>query len=148
MKAQGGSSGGRSRSGSKSGSGASFMTVASFYKDQLNDLMSTLRSTSPHFIRCIIPNLKKTPGEIDAKLCLEQLRCNGVLEGIRISRMGFPNRIKYAEFVQRFYLLHPTMKRNDPNPREATESIMKLSKVDAEEFRYGVTKIFFRHGIL
>ncbi len=41
------------------------------------------------------------PGVMDPFLVLHQLRCNGVLEGIRICRKGFPNRILYAEFKQR-----------------------------------------------
>lgn len=36
-----------------------FRTVALTYKDQLNRLMSTLRNTNPHFVRCIIPNHEK-----------------------------------------------------------------------------------------
>ena len=43
-------------------------------------------------------------GIIDAQLVLHQLRCNGVLEGIRICRKGFPNRVVYSEFKQRCVL--------------------------------------------
>lgn len=67
----------------------------------LNHLMTTLRNTTPHFVRCIIPNELKKAGIIDANLVLHQLRCNGVLEGIRICRKGFPNRLLYQEFRQR-----------------------------------------------
>jgi len=42
------------------------------------------------------------PGVLDAELILHQLQCNGVLEGIRICRKGFPNRIVYSEFKQRY----------------------------------------------
>lgn len=42
------------------------------------------------------------PGVMDAFLVLHQLRCNGVLEGIRICRQGFPNRLLYADFRQRW----------------------------------------------
>jgi len=48
-------------------------------------------------------------GKIDSPLVLDQLRCNGVLEGIRICRQGFPNRILFQEFKQRYELLTPNV---------------------------------------
>jgi len=48
-------------------------------------------------------------GKIDSGLVLDQLRCNGVLEGIRICRQGFPNRILFQEFKQRYELLTPNI---------------------------------------
>ena len=77
------SSGAKGLSGGRSGKGgAQFITVGSQYKEQLNHLMETLRSTSPHFIRCILPNNKQTPGLVNNKIVLDQLKCNGVLEVI------------------------------------------------------------------
>ena len=67
--------------------------------------MTNLRSTHPHFVRCLIPNETKTPGAMENPLVMHQLRCNGVLEGIRICRKGFPNRIQYPDFKQRYNLL-------------------------------------------
>merc|ERR1711887_371526 len=86
--------GGKGGKGGKKKAGG-FKTVSSGYRDQLNNLMTTLNSTSPHFIRCIVPNETKSPGVIDAALIMHQLTCNGVLEGIRICRKGFPNRMQY-----------------------------------------------------
>lgn len=78
-----------------------FRTVGQLYKEQLSKLMVTLRNTNPNFVRCIIPNHEKKAGKIDSILVLDQLRCNGVLEGIRICRQGFPNRIGFQDFRQR-----------------------------------------------
>ena len=86
-----------------------FRTVSQHYKDQLGKLMVTLRNTNPNFVRCIIPNHEKRAGKINAALVLDQLRCNGVLEGIRICRQGFPNRIPFQEFRQRYELLTPNV---------------------------------------
>lgn len=46
-------------------------------------------------------------GVMDNPLVMHQLRCNGVLEGIRICRKGFPNRILYGDFRQRWVQGHP-----------------------------------------
>lgn len=53
------------------------------------------------------------PGLMVASLVIDQLRCNGVLEGIRICRHGFPHRIPYLKFCQRYGLLTPDVKRSD-----------------------------------
>ncbi|VDO39101.1 unnamed protein product [Haemonchus placei] len=92
-------------SGKKKGKSGSFMTVSMLYRESLNNLMVMLNKTHPHFIRCIIPNEKKASGIIDAGLVLNQLTCNGVLEGIRICRKGFPNRTLHPDFVQRYAIL-------------------------------------------
>uniref|UniRef100_A0A8U7NVR6 Uncharacterized protein n=1 Tax=Corvus moneduloides TaxID=1196302 RepID=A0A8U7NVR6_CORMO len=91
--------GGGKKGGKKKGS--SFQTVSALFRENLNKLMTNLRSTHPHFVRCIIPNETKTPGAMEHELVLHQLRCNGVLEGIRICRKGFPSRVLYADFKQR-----------------------------------------------
>lgn len=36
-----------------------FRTVGQLYKEQLGNLMATLRNTNPNFVRCIIPNHEK-----------------------------------------------------------------------------------------
>ena len=69
--------------------------------------MTTLRNTNPNFVRCIIPNYDKRPGKIDSHLVLDQLKCNGVLEGIRIFRQGFPYRKLFQEFRKKYEILCP-----------------------------------------
>ncbi|KAE8295976.1 Myosin heavy chain, fast skeletal muscle [Larimichthys crocea] len=80
--------------------GSSMQTVSSQFRENLGKLMTTLRSTFPHFVRCLIPNETKSAGVMDSHLVIHQLRCNGVLEGIRICRKGFPSRVLYGDFKQ------------------------------------------------
>ncbi|XP_068124560.1 myosin-15 [Hyperolius riggenbachi] len=130
--------------------GASFQTVSSMHKENLNKLMTNLRSTSPHFVRCIIPNETKTPGAMDPFLVLHQLRCNGVLEGIRICRKGFPNRVLYADFKQRYRILNPNAIPEDKfvDSRKASEKLLGTLDIDHTQYRFGHTKVFFKAGLL
>uniref|UniRef100_A0A672ZI76 Myosin-7B n=1 Tax=Sphaeramia orbicularis TaxID=375764 RepID=A0A672ZI76_9TELE len=129
---------------------ASFQTVSQLHKENLNKLMTNLRSTQPHFVRCIIPNETKTPGIMDPFLVLHQLRCNGVLEGIRICRKGFPNRILYAEFKQRYRILNPHAIPDDKfvDSRKAAEKLLASLDIDHNQYRFGHTKVFFKAGLL
>jgi len=139
-------------SASRGGKGASFITVAAQYREQLADLMDTLGGTHPHFIRCILPNHKQTPGKVEDKIVLDQLRCNGVLEGIRISRKGWPNRVLYPDFLKRYYILTSNVARRAADNRAASQQIIdqlvQSKVVDAQQYRMGLTKIFFKSGQL
>ncbi|CRL04792.1 CLUMA_CG017848, isoform A [Clunio marinus] len=126
-----------------------FRTVSHLYKEQLAKLMDTLRNTNPNFVRCIIPNHEKRAGKIEAHLVLDQLRCNGVLEGIRICRQGFPNRIPFQEFRQRYELLTPNViPKGFMDGKKACEKMIQALELDSNLFRVGQSKIFFRAGVL
>uniref|UniRef100_A0A452I2Y5 Uncharacterized protein n=1 Tax=Gopherus agassizii TaxID=38772 RepID=A0A452I2Y5_9SAUR len=126
-----------------------FRTVGQLYKEQLTKLMTTLRNTNPNFVRCIIPNHEKRAGKLDAHLVLEQLRCNGVLEGIRICRQGFPNRIVFQEFRQRYEILASNaIPKGFMDGKQACILMIKALELDANLYRIGQSKIFFRTGVL
>jgi len=135
-----GGKGGKKKSGG-------FKTVSSGYREQLNSLLTTLNSTEPHFIRCIVPNETKSPGVCTADLIMHQLTCNGVLEGIRICQLGLPNRMIYSDFKQRYKILGAQFfaKMDDKLAVKATFDDVGL---DAEKYRVGKTKVFFRAGVL
>merc|ERR1712048_6846 len=119
------------------------------HKEQLKSLMTTLMSTSPHFVRCIIPNENKAAGEIDGQLCLHQLRCNGVLEGIRICRKGFPSRMLFNDFKQRYQILAASaIPSGFIDGKVACEKLVGALQLDESEYRVGMTKVFFRAGIV
>uniref|UniRef100_A0A8B9BRG4 Myosin heavy chain 2 n=1 Tax=Anser brachyrhynchus TaxID=132585 RepID=A0A8B9BRG4_9AVES len=140
-------------SGGKKGAkkkGGSFQTVSAVFRENLNKLMTNLRSTHPHFVRCLIPNETKTPGEMDHYLVMHQLRCNGVLEGIRICRKGFPSRILYADFKQRYKILNASAIPEGQfiDSKRASEKLLSSIDVDHNQYRFGHTKVFFKAGLL
>merc|ERR1712050_505678 len=91
--------------GKKKKKGGGGKTVSSVYLVSLSELMTTLHTCEPHFVRCLVPNTHKKPGEVEQPLIMHQLQCNGVLEGIRICMRGFPNRMLYPDFKLRYQVL-------------------------------------------
>ncbi|XP_018304602.1 myosin heavy chain, muscle isoform X17 [Mycetomoellerius zeteki] len=140
--------GGGGAKGGRGKKGGGFSTVSSSYKEQLNNLMTTLRATQPHFVRCIIPNELKQPGVIDSHLVMHQLTCNGVLEGIRICRKGFPNRMVYPDFKLRYKILCANAVQEPCEPQKATQIILDSINLESDQYRMGHTKVFFRAGVL
>ncbi|XP_071128910.1 myosin heavy chain, striated muscle-like isoform X1 [Mytilus edulis] len=128
---------------------SAFQTISAVHRESLNKLMKNLYATHPHFVRCIIPNELKQPGMIDAALVLNQLQCNGVLEGIRICRKGFPSRIIYAEFKQRYSILAASaVPQGFVDGKVVTEKVLLALQLDPAEYKLGNTKVFFKAGVL
>ncbi|KAI8374948.1 P-loop containing nucleoside triphosphate hydrolase protein [Choanephora cucurbitarum] len=133
----------------RKGSG-SFRTGGQRHKQQLLSLMNTLYMTHPHFVRCILPNNRKYAGEIQTKLVLDQLRCNGVLEGIRICRKGFPNRLSFNDFRKRYGVLCPEVLNPHAfiDGRTACQTLISHIGLESEKYQIGVTKVFFKATVL
>merc|ERR1712098_769375 len=123
-------------------------TVSSVYLVQLASLMGTLHSTEPHFIRCIVPNNHKKPLMVEPPLIMHQLTCNGVLEGIRICMRGFPNRILYPEFKQRYWILAKKELYSSDDNKTGVYALMDKVSFDRDRYRLGHTKVFFKAGAL
>merc|ERR1712106_224307 len=141
--------GGRKEKGKKGKDTKTFKTVSSAFRNQLDQLLTTLNSTDPHFIRCIVPNNHKTPGLIDSALVMHQLTCNGVLEGIRICRRVFPNRTVYLDFRHRFIIIKTKEVHACEGDLKLAAKII-LESIDGVEdkWRLGHTKVFFRAGTI
>merc|ERR1712012_465392 len=123
-------------------------TVSSVYLVQLADLMGTLNITEPHFIRCIVPNTHKKPLETECPLIMHQLTCNGVLEGIRVCMLGFPNRIRYCDYKMRYMILGASHLASASNDKDGVKALMTSINFEAEKYRCGHTMVFFSAGAL
>merc|ERR1712214_152554 len=134
--------------GKKKKKGGGAKTVSSVYLVQLSELMTTLHNTEPHFIRCIVPNTHKQPLVVETELIMHQLTCNGVLEGIRVCMLGFPNRMLYPDFRMRYAILGAAEIASSSDNKVAVRALMEKIAFPAEKYQLGHTKVFFRAGAL
>mmetsp|Transcript_24339 Transcript_24339/g.56527 ORF Transcript_24339/g.56527 Transcript_24339/m.56527 type:complete len:1405 (+) Transcript_24339:157-4371(+) len=152
-------------------------TVATKFKSSLAQLMETIGKTSTQYVRCIKPNKNKSPAEVDNAMVVEQLRCAGVIEAIRISRAGFPARMPLGEFAQRFTILARSAagkgcsfrsgsKQTVPSPEVSSKAIAALDASgddvvakcrafmavlapgDLDKYEIGRTRVYFKAGVL
>ncbi|KAK3418320.1 myosin-9 [Eucalyptus grandis] len=121
-----------------------FSSIGSRFKLQLQQLMETLNSTEPHYIRCVKPNNLLKPAIFENVNIMQQLRCGGVLEAIRISCAGYPTRRPFFDFINRFGILAPEFVEGNFDEKEACKKI--LEKKGLKGFQIGKTKVFLRAG--
>ncbi|XP_020398064.1 myosin-17 isoform X5 [Zea mays] len=119
-------------------------SIATRFKMQLHELMETLSSTEPHYIRCIKPNSVLKPGIFENTNVLQQLRCSGVLEAIRISCAGYPTRKQFHDFLHRFCVLAPEILKEKNDEKVSCQKI--LDKMGLQGYQIGRTKVFLRAG--
>ncbi|KAG2320267.1 hypothetical protein Bca52824_013480 [Brassica carinata] len=111
---------------------------------QLQSLLESLSTTEPHYIRCVKPNNLLKPEIFENNNILQQLRCGGVMEAIRISCAGYPTRKPFNEFLTRFKVLAPETTNKSNDEVDACKKL--LAKVDLKGFQIGKTKVFLRAG--
>ncbi|KAF5793697.1 putative myosin ATPase [Helianthus annuus] len=111
---------------------------------QLQQLMETLNSKQPHYIRCVKPNNLLKPAIFENVNVIHQLRCGGVLEAIRISCAGYPTNKSFTDFVNRFGLLVPEVLRTNHDKKDACQKI--LNNVGIPGYQIGKAKVFLRAG--
>ena len=135
-------------------------TVATKFKTSLAQLMETIGQTTTQYVRCIKPNQNKSPMEVNNEMVVEQLRCAGVIEAIRISRAGFPARMPLKEFAQRFQLLVQKYSSKGlaefsvkmvilgSDPGENCKKILSSLLGKDDTYQVGRTRVYFKGGVL
>ncbi|GMY22238.1 myosin-12-like [Fagus crenata] len=120
-----------------------FSSIGTRFKQQLQALMETLNTTEPHYIRCVKPNTVLKPGIFENFNVLNQLRCGGVLEAIRISCAGYPTKRSFDEFLDRFGMLAPDVLDGSD---EKSACIAICDRMGLKGYQIGKTKVFLRAG--
>ncbi|KAL5542469.1 hypothetical protein UlMin_010179 [Ulmus minor] len=128
----------------ESSKSSKFSSIGSRFKQQLQSLLETLSVTEPHYIRCVKPNNLLKPSIFENSNILQQLRCGGVMEAIRISCAGYPTRKPFDEFVNRFAILAPDVLVGGCDEVSACKRL--LEKVNLRGYQIGKTKVFLRAG--
>ncbi|KAL5708068.1 hypothetical protein ACHQM5_018903 [Ranunculus cassubicifolius] len=128
----------------ESSKSSKFSSIGARFKQQLQALLETLSSTEPHYIRCVKPNNLLKPAIFENQNVLQQLRCGGVMEAIRISCAGFPTRRTFCEFVDRFGILAPDASNGSID--EVSASKVLLERANLKGYQIGKTKVFLRAG--
>lgn len=128
----------------ESSKSSKFSSIGARFKLQLQSLLETLSATEPHYIRCVKPNNLLKPAIFENQNALQQLRCGGVMEAIRISSAGYPTRKPFYEFIDRFGILAPEVL--DGSCDEVAACKRLFEKVGVEGYQIGKTKVFLRAG--
>ncbi|KAG7321570.1 hypothetical protein KOW79_014428 [Hemibagrus wyckioides] len=121
-------------------------TLSGQFRQSLDTLMKALSLCQPFFIRCFKPNDTKLSMVFDRDLCMQQLRYSGVLETIKVRKMGYPIQHKFKEFLGRYRVL---LKTTDCDPNKASASdccnaICRAVIKCQDDWRIGMTKIFLK----
>ena len=126
---------------------ATASTVSSHFREQLDSLMSTLKETHPHYIKCIKPNSAKCSHFFDNDLIMRQLRYSGVLEVVRIRREGFPVRVGFLDFYNSYKVLLGMGKKSSIESNESARAlVIEIAKktLSSSSFQVGHSQIFLK----
>ncbi|XP_059479309.1 unconventional myosin-XVIIIa isoform X3 [Neocloeon triangulifer] len=120
---------------------------------QSDVLIETLRRARPRFIVCLVAKDLQDSDDIDVALLRSQLRGSQVLPAARLYKQGFPDNVPLAEFRRQFGLLglveRPTSPMGSDGERQAVqETLTAIEWLEESQWRIGLTKVFFRSGVL
>ncbi|GMF17273.1 unnamed protein product [Phytophthora lilii] len=134
----------RGLGGRAMGGALTVANVGTQFKDNLNELMTNIRQTKVHYVRCIKPNQNKSPNEMDQPMVVSQLRCAGVIEAIRISRVAYPNRLLLEELIDKFWVFDVQHRNTDIPIKKRCEALMeKMELSSPEQYQIGLSRIYF-----
>ncbi|KRT81983.1 Myosin head, partial [Oryctes borbonicus] len=125
-------------------------TVAARFSDSLQQLLESMTKCNPWFVRCIKPNSDKTPMRFDMPVVLEQLRYSGMLDTIRIRQSGYPVRMKFQYFVERYRYLYPGKLPRGVPYRDLCRGILEQRPINltaGPDYQLGATRVFLREGL-
>ncbi|XP_015264730.1 PREDICTED: unconventional myosin-XV [Gekko japonicus] len=122
-------------------------TISFRFQQSLLELVEKMERCNPFFVRCIKPNNKKKPGLFEEDVVGAQLKYSGILETIRIRKEGFPVRIPFRIFTERYRCLVDLRPDSLPEGMYCVKVLTKLCPVTRDMYCIGATKLFMKESV-
>ena len=128
---------------------AKLITIGYQFNMSLFDLVATLESCDPFFVRCLKPNSEKLSRTIDNQLVLSQLSYTGMLATIKVRRDGFTNRLEFHDFLIRYGTIFPQALKDSSETSACIKILEKssLKGITKEQWQIGKTKVFMQSSV-
>ncbi|GFR94986.1 myosin-IIIB [Elysia marginata] len=118
--------------------------VSRYFRKSLSELVGKLDKSKPWFVRCVRPNAKSLPGTFNDALVTSQLRYNGLLEIAKIRRDGFPIRLSFHDFLQKYKDIWTSKDDCLDEQRWKVEKL--LNTVGTRGWALGHSMVFLQHS--
>ncbi|KAL7846059.1 hypothetical protein AOLI_G00242510 [Acnodon oligacanthus] len=122
-------------------------TVAAKFQHSLQELLDKMERCNPFFVRCIKPNNNKEPGLFEPDLVANQLRYSGIMDAIQIRKEGYPVRVPFHKFLDRYKALLGLKKAPPPDGDNCVLVLTKLCPIKKGDYQVGVSKLFLKEDV-
>merc|ERR1712130_613543 len=119
-------------------------SVTAVFYGGIKRLMKSLKQTEPYFVRCINPNSQKSKDIWDERIVEHQLQCGGLLEALKVLKLGYPTRVPYNLLYEKFHSSVDNPLIKNMKPEAFSTSLLIAFDVKEEDYELGLTKIFFK----
>uniref|UniRef100_A0A7S0QMA7 Myosin motor domain-containing protein n=1 Tax=Cryptomonas curvata TaxID=233186 RepID=A0A7S0QMA7_9CRYP len=140
------------RPGGGGGGSVAYKSVSATFKTDLQSLMEAINAADPHFVRCVNPNAQKRAELFEDFKAIEQLRCGGVIEAVRMCRESYPSRYTHEEFIGTFSCICPEVAgrqvQNKDEARRVCLAMVQAMKVQDRQYRLGSSMILLKREII
>ena len=134
------------------GGSVAYKSVSATFKTDLGALMEAINAADPHFVRCVNPNAQKRAELFEDFKAIEQLRCGGVIEAVRMCRESYPSRYSHEEFIGTFSCICPEVAGRQIQSKEDAKRIclamVQAMRVQDRQYRLGSSMILLKREII
>jgi myosin heavy subunit len=119
-------------------------SVTSVFWAGIRVLMKNLQATEPYFVRCVNPNMQKSSTIWTENVVEHQLRCGGLVEALKVLKLGYPTRVPYHTLYERYHGNVTNDLIKNMGPEAFSTALLIAFDVNEEDYELGLTKIFFK----